>query len=663
MFIYVYLYYGQSDDVLTGLLNQFDMGPTSRAVIIRSRDVQAERATRGPSPVLVARLRAKRLGLKWSPAPPRPNTELRFPFFDPTSRPTIKSPLSAAVWRSFLHDYPDEGTLSTALVGAIEHGALLAYEGTAQSPRLGKQNLKMTVEECAAVNEEVLRRSREGGLVTVDLSNIPKGFIASPLGAVKKPSVNGVKKFRTIHHLSHPRNFTRPGQASVNAGINIDKVTLVYESIEGIFDQIRDAHDHGISDLALWKVDLKDAYRHVVLAWSVAPLLGFYWEGQYYHDTVLSFGGRSAPFVFNLFGEGAQWILQSLGIDTFRYLDDFFGLVSGTGRTGKGDAVERVEAVVQFATGILTELGFSISPGKCVKGPVIEILGIMVDATRATAWVTGERRAKLEKDLRRYLKRKSATLNELESLAGTICFFTKVCPLGRAFVSRIFAQIADHRRARGIQKRCMKGSCLSKLRWWSATLETWPGKRLLTRQDTIHLWTDASGSLGIGGVLGSTDKPIATFSLRTPARHVSKDIMFKEAYAVLHAIVQWGRPHLEGRAIKCHIDNQALAASLRSGSCKSPNSQALICRIYTLLAALDCDLVTEWLPSASNEKADKLSRISILDATILTAPEYLDNNVEHEITLLARDRNTDLDDHVGCQQNQMVDEFLMFANC
>lgn len=580
--------------------------------------------------LLHTRTRALRIGLTPYTPPCRPNTVVKFEFFDPLDVPAAPSPLRPDVWGQFLRAYPDGGVFSGLLLGAIRHGAKLAYEGAMRMPRVEVRNLPMSPEERASVDAEIKARFANGGLVALRAPDVPSNFVASPLGAVEKAGAGPKKKFRTIHNLSHPRNGSDPARASLNSGIDKETVTIQYESIDGLFRQIRAAHEAGLSaSLGLWKIDLKDAYRHIVLAKSIAPMLGFKWEGILYHDTVLSFGGRSAPFVFNLFGEGAQWILQSLGIDCYRYLDDFFGLTTGRGQSlGVGSPVPADE-LVPFATSVLEQLGFSVSPQKVVHGPVVEILGITVDAPQAIAWVTSARRDKLKRAIAAVLGNKTATTVQLQSIAGTLLFVSRVCPLGRAFIRRIFDEIAerDKKHRQPLWKGRVHSACCSELQWWTKTLEVWPGRRLLVKRRVIELWTDASGSMGIGGALGSVSSPLATFSLRIPDRHANKDILFKEAYAVLHAVDSWSETHLRGCELLCHIDNQALVAALKSGRCRSPNAQALVRRIFTVLAAADCDLVPSWLPSANNKLADALSRVSLTDMSVLVAPEYLDTAV------------------------------------
>ena len=57
------------------------------------------------------------------------------------------------------------------------------------------------------------------------------------------------------------------------------------------------------------KRDIKEAFRIVPVASHQQWLLSFSWNGQHYCETCLSFGLRTAPFIFNLFAEALYWIL------------------------------------------------------------------------------------------------------------------------------------------------------------------------------------------------------------------------------------------------------------------------------------------------------------------------------------------------------------------
>jgi hypothetical protein len=47
------------------------------------------------------------------------------------------------------------------------------------------------------------------------------------------------------------------------------------------------------------KRDMKDAFRMIPIAPQYHWLMGFFWDGRFYVEQVLSFGLRTAPIVFN----------------------------------------------------------------------------------------------------------------------------------------------------------------------------------------------------------------------------------------------------------------------------------------------------------------------------------------------------------------------------
>jgi len=81
---------------------------------------------------------------------------------------------------------------------------------------------------------------------------------------------------------------------------------------------------------------------------------------------------------------------------------------------------------------------------------------------------------------------------------------------------------------------------------WGTILEP---KKLM-----LHTCTDTSGSKCLGGIFGDE-----WFSLRCPRWFQLRDIQFKEIYAVLQAILQWGSAWT-GHHVVFHIDNTAVAS-------------------------------------------------------------------------------------------------------
>ena len=72
------------------------------------------------------------------------------------------------------------------------------------------------------------------------------------------------------------------------------------------------------------KFDLKAAYRNVPVHPEDRWLLGMVWGDKLYVDSVLPFGLRSAPAIFNAVAEGLSFLIRSRGVGWLRrYLDDF----------------------------------------------------------------------------------------------------------------------------------------------------------------------------------------------------------------------------------------------------------------------------------------------------------------------------------------------------
>lgn len=543
---------------------------------------------------------ARRIGIVTPPKLPGPqgNTEIRIQLYNAKSSPAVPSPLNEEMWWCLLEGYP--GSLREDIRGMIRHGVKLGYELSdtlRYAPRRVERNLPMDTEGAAHIEKEIESRLSSGMVIRASETD---HIISSPLGAVPKPAVGGVKKWRAIHHLSWPRRVSQ-GE-SVNSGISSAAVTLRYYDLDVLMREIgaesrRDPQNQ--EGRRLWKVDLKDAYRHVVVDREDAPLLGYFWPGYgYLYEAQLSFGGKSAPFLFNLVAEGFEWILRSFGVRCNHYLDDTFGWV-------RGDIAP--QELLEFVTSVAKALGLSTAPHKTLSGSTLEILGITFDCDRGVAYIGDEKMLKIRALLDALTE--DTNLQQIRSLAGSLVFVTRVCVLGRAFLRRIFDQVAIMLTWR-LPRRRLTQYAKREIEWWRVTLGNYRAIRYLTDEPSflpeLHVWSDASGRLGIGGHLQGSGVG-EEFSEHLPRRHRDKDIMFKEAFAVLRCVQLWkGKMHR--KLIIFHVDNQALVSALNRGSCKQNTSQAVIRQIYTLATWHSFSLRAVWLSSKENKRADDLSR-------------------------------------------------------
>lgn len=509
--------------------------------------------------------------------------------FNPSDTPAVTSPLRIDVWTALLLDYPDAIYVET-VVGVLRHGAKLGYDGPlfAESrPASGVPNLPMGSDDVVHVRETIAQRIA-GGQAKKCLPS--ESVICSPIGTV--PKSNG--KLRTINHLLWPR---KKGN-SVNAGIHIDKVSMRYEMLDGLFEEIRSRPDE---ELWLWKGDLKDAYYHIPVACTDSSLLGFHFDGETFRDCTLNFGGRSSPYIFNFFAEGLHWMLANLGLTVYHYLDDFFGVAPR----------KLVATVLQLFRSVCLSLGFGVSNNKTMCGPRLEVLGIYVDTATSRAWITQARIEKLSADIDRELSC-DASHDGIRSLAGSLVFVSRVCPTGRAFLGRLYDGLSMELKPRGVDK--WPKDLRADLVWWRKMLATWNGILILRHpSQTAEIWTDAATSGGLGAHLGPKLGCTAAFAWTIPTTDVGQPIMFLETLALWRALEKWAF-WVRGHRVVCKIDNTVLVAALRSGSVRHARTQTLIRKIFSIALSNDLTLAPEWIPSSENCVADALSRF---DTTFL----------------------------------------------
>ena len=91
--------------------------------------------------------------------------------------------------------------------------------------------------------------------------------------------------------------------------------------------------NHRVGTLSA-KLDLADAFKHILIRSQDWPLLGSSWDLQcldssichlYYVDLFLPFGLHSSPVLFNEYADALQYAMKTNEVhDLLHYLDDYF---------------------------------------------------------------------------------------------------------------------------------------------------------------------------------------------------------------------------------------------------------------------------------------------------------------------------------------------------
>ena len=116
-------------------------------------------------------------------------------------------------------------------------------------------------------------------------------------------------------------DLSSPWGSSVNDGINPDDFSMHYIKCDQIISMVA---KHGPGAI-MAKFDVEAAYRNIAVHPDNRYLLGMKQHGHFSVDLALSFGLRSAPYIFNCVADMVKWIiLNKYSVaDLMHYLDDF----------------------------------------------------------------------------------------------------------------------------------------------------------------------------------------------------------------------------------------------------------------------------------------------------------------------------------------------------
>ena len=155
----------------------------------------------------------------------------------------------------------------------------------------------------------------------------------------------------------------------------------------------------------------------------------------------------------------------------------------------------------------LKNLGIPISKHK-TEGPstVLQFLGILLDSVRMEARLPEDKVQRLRSDLSHWSTRKSATLQEIQSLIGTLNVACKVIPPGRPFLQRIIHLTRKVNKPYHHIK--LNAGFREDIRMWQTFLHQWNGSNSFMHKDwetseALHLYTDAASTVGFGGIFGT----------------------------------------------------------------------------------------------------------------------------------------------------------------
>ena len=500
------------------------------------------------------------------------------------------SPINVNALYEGLATHPDKQFVDTIIDHAL-YGAPMGYSGP-RNHRIHK-NWPSAYKHREAV-ESIISRDISRGRKLGPYSHPPLiNFVGSPMGAFERSTTG---KHRVIYDLSWPPTH------SVNDHINID-CSLHYVTVDTAVSMVK---KYGQGAL-MARLDIEDAFKNIIVHPDDWDLLGTTWDRvgsdgtitkEYYIDTVLPFGARSSPKLFDNFARALEFIMKVNGVkDVIHYLDDYFTV-------GPPD-MSICASNLHTMRSVCEQVGFKVQ-NKKVLGPAnkLEFLGIEIDSVRMETRITQQRLHDILRELGKFLLRTRCTKRELLSLIGKLIFVTRIVRAGRTFTRRM---IELSKKVKYLHYKVkLNKECRRDILWWHHYLPTWNGRYMLfdehwSTNAELHLHTDACGE-SYGAYFG-TSWIMDTFT--DDDKH--RTITWKELYAIVMSCATWGNV-LRKKRILFHCDNLAVVHIIQNGVCKNSDIMTLVRTLFYICAKYNIECSAVHVVGVLNQAADALSR-------------------------------------------------------
>ena len=503
----------------------------------------------------------------------------------PPSALEITTPLVHHQWEKALALHPDRQFVQYILSG-IAKGFHIGVNRLLTCKR-AKGNMHSASLHPTPV-EDYLRTELQAGRIRGPVPDNPLIQI-SRFGVIPKSGQPG--KWRLILDLSSPHG------NSVNDAIQKDLCSLTYATVDQAVRRIL----HLGQGTLLAKIDIQHAFRNIPIHPADRKFLGMSWNGCVYVDTVLPFGLRSAPKIFNAIADALEWVLSKEGVtDLLHYLDDFLFLGS--------PASQECSNNLQTTKSSCSTLGLPLKHEK-VEGPttMLVFLGILLDTVAMEMRLPDGKVAELHQLIAKWSSKRAGKKRELLSLIGKLSHAAKIVVPGRIFLRRM---IDTANKAKQLDHWIhLTTDFKSDLAWWRTFLQCWNGKsmmRVLTplQPPAFTITTDASGSWGCGAYWLETHKWLQRPWLGL-WEHVP--IHTKELLPILLAAATWGARWRDSHILfKC--DNMAVVNILASSTSRDPLVMHLLRTLHFILAFYNVHLIAKHIAGSNNSIADAISR-------------------------------------------------------
>jgi hypothetical protein len=557
------------------------------------------------------------------PIPPKPPFDVSanpiraptsFNVATPTKSPkSVVTPLKWQAFQQLMKEHPDQKLVSE-LVHDLQFGVRVGYQGPRDQFR-PSPNLPIEPEHESFIDDEI-RKEVEAGRRMGPFDSPPfPNLMVSPIGVVTKKLST---KLRMIHHLSWPRSVSADSD-SINEHISQEDSATTLQSFDDAVAMLANIPPQLRAKLIwLCKIDIKAAYRLVPVHPDDWHLLGMQWRGKYYYDPVLVFGLASACQQWERVATAAHWIAKHhLKLDLMiHYIDDYLLISVGS--------AELAETQLKALLKLFDMLGLPISLEK-LEGPthVLCFLGIQIDTRSMTVALDSVRLSYVQSLLSDWMKMDRASIQQLQSLTGTLNFCCKVIRAGRVFLRRLinlttywiakYAKSPRPAQSAVTSLHPLPDSVKLDIQWWSTYMSQFNGTMSIypTTWDEsadMNIATDA-GQAGYGAVFGKQwFHGTWTDAEEQQSQQISRDSMpWKELHTLVRAAATWGS-QWSNHNIVFQLDCQPMVFAISKGGSKHPHIMSLLRTLSFIAAQNNFQYKVKHIAGVLNVAADHLSR-------------------------------------------------------
>ena len=260
-----------------------------------------------------------------------------------------------------------------------------------------------------------------------------------------------------------------------------------------------------------------------------------------------------------------------------------------------------------------SELGIPVAINK-TQGPdtVLEFMGILLDSDKMEAKIPHDKVEWIQISLAAFQHRKSCTLKELQSLIGTLNFACRVVPPSRPFLQRMIKLTRNISQPHHHIKLSL--GFFKDLLTWQQFISHWNGAAFFLSTSwvdsySLDLYTDASGTLGFGGIFGHKWFQ-GYWQSHQQLAQPGISIAWQELYAIVVACHLWGDVFANKR-ILFYCDDESVVHIVNSKRSRIPRVMDLARHLTLLTLRYNFYLTTKHIDGKKNEIVDSLSRFQM----------------------------------------------------